>query len=163
MYLVTHTSAVGFRWIDAGICSCITICLCFVYPADEILYNNYKVRCATCSVCPTQLKFVMDIYQFAHSGADTWTPSPDINKHRTALYHVDAEEFELATTRTYTNFYNILGSRPTQLWTGGGYHYIQPQRVFVFEKVDKFKKFDQPWKQFCEGKTYGRGVLFRDD
>ena len=45
-----------------------------VNPADEILYNNYKIRCAICSVCPTQLRSVMDVYQFAHSGADTSTP-----------------------------------------------------------------------------------------
>src|SRR5215472_12256214 len=41
-----------------------------VNPADEILYNNYKVRCAICSVCHTKLGFVMDIYRFDHSGAD---------------------------------------------------------------------------------------------
>ena len=28
----------------------------------------------------------------------------------------------------------ILGSRPTQLWTGGGHHYIQPQSAIVLEK-----------------------------
>ncbi|HXX97113.1 MAG TPA: hypothetical protein VEL11_08370 [Candidatus Bathyarchaeia archaeon] len=32
----------------------------FVHPGDEILYNNYKVRCATCSVCATQLNFARD-------------------------------------------------------------------------------------------------------
>jgi len=39
------------------------------------LYNNYKVRCVTCSICLTQLKFAIDIYQFANRGADNRTPS----------------------------------------------------------------------------------------
>ena len=30
-----------------------------------------------------------------------------------------SEEFELAVVRTYTNFYNMLGCKPTQLFTGG--------------------------------------------
>jgi len=60
------------------------------------------------------------------------------------------EEFELAATRTYSNFHNILGSKPTQLWTGGGYHFIQPQLVSVFEKSVKFGKFDQPSRRFMQ-------------
>ena len=31
-----------------------------------------------------------------------------------------AELFELSSTKTYSNFKEILGSQPTQLWTGGG-------------------------------------------
>ena len=59
-----------------------------------------------------------------------------------------AEEFELTATRTRTNFNDILGSQPTQLFTGGGYHFIQPQHAFVLEKVYKFSKFDQPSRRF---------------
>jgi hypothetical protein len=60
------------------------------------------------------------------------------------------EEFELIATRTYSNFHNILGSRPTQLWTGGGIHFLTPQHISVFEKSDKFSKFDQPSRRFIQ-------------
>ncbi|MGA9153702.1 MAG: hypothetical protein WBZ36_24230 [Candidatus Nitrosopolaris sp.] len=58
------------------------------------------------------------------------------------------EEFELATTKTYSNFHNVLSSRPSVLWTGGGRHFLTPQSVPVFEKLDKFSKFDQPSRRF---------------
>jgi len=60
------------------------------------------------------------------------------------------EEFKSTATRTYSNFHDVLGSRPTQLWTGGGLHYIQPQHVPVFEKWDRFNKFDQPSRRFLQ-------------
>ena len=61
-----------------------------------------------------------------------------------------SEEFELAATRTYSNFHAILGSQPTQLWTGGGYHFLTPQQVPVLEKVEEFSKFDQPSRRFIQ-------------
>jgi hypothetical protein len=36
-------------------------------------------------------------------------------------------EFELAVAKTWSNFHDILGSRPTVLWTGGGIHFLTPQ------------------------------------
>jgi hypothetical protein len=60
------------------------------------------------------------------------------------------EEFELVTTRTYSNFQMILGSRPTILWTGGGRHYLIRQKVPVFEKLEKFSKFDEPSRKFLQ-------------
>jgi hypothetical protein len=60
------------------------------------------------------------------------------------------EEFESASARTYSNFYNILGVRPTQLATGGGNHFIIRQQVDVFEKSDRFRKFDQPSRRFMQ-------------
>ncbi len=73
-----------------------------------------------------------------------------------SLLHVDidrlqfetVEQFELASAKTRTNFQKILGSQPTQLWTGRGHHYIQPQKGIVFEKIEDFKKFDQPSRRF---------------
>ena len=53
-------------------------------------------------------------------------------------------------TKTYSNFSKILGSRPSQLWTGGGYHFIQPQSAFVLEKIEDFNKFDQPSRRFLQ-------------
>jgi hypothetical protein len=60
------------------------------------------------------------------------------------------ELFELAAAKTCANFKEILGSRPTQLWTGGGYHFIQPQSAIVLENVEDFKKFDQPSRRFMQ-------------
>jgi hypothetical protein len=64
--------------------------------------------------------------------------------------HFIPEEFELTATRTYSNFHNVLGSRPTQLWTGGGYHFIQPQSVPVIERIEDFQKFDQSSRRFLQ-------------
>lgn len=52
--------------------------------------------------------------------------------------------FSIWKGETYSNFEKILGSKPTQLWTGGGRHFIQPQSAIVFEKIEEFKEFDQP-------------------
>lgn len=60
------------------------------------------------------------------------------------------EEFEQCVTKTYSNFHNILESRPTVLWTGGGIHFLTPQKVDVFEKSIKFGKFDQPSRKFLQ-------------
>jgi hypothetical protein len=61
-----------------------------------------------------------------------------------------AEEFESVVTRTYSNFYDVLGSRPTQLATGGGIHFLARQQVGVFEKSETFSKFDQPGRRFMQ-------------
>ena len=86
-----------------------------------------------------------------------------------SLLHVDidrrqfetVELFELAVTKTYSNFEDILHSKPTQLWTGRGVHFVQPQSVPVFEKLDDFRKFDQPSRKFLHFEeqllTDGRG------
>ncbi|MGA9151334.1 MAG: hypothetical protein WBZ36_12215 [Candidatus Nitrosopolaris sp.] len=62
------------------------------------------------------------------------------------------EDFELAVTNTYNNFYTRLGSRPTQLWTGGGAHFLTPQRAPVFEKLPRFEKFkaEEPSRKFMQ-------------
>lgn len=70
----------------------------------------------------------------------------DIDKERFRT----VEEFESAATRTYSNFYNILGCRPTQLSTGGGIHFLTCQQVDVFEKSVRFSKFDQPSRRFMQ-------------
>jgi len=71
------------------------------------------------------------------------------------------EEFELVATKTYSNFKEILGSEPTQLRTGGGYHFILRQNAFIFEKYEEFKKFDQPSRRFMRWEeellTNGKG------
>jgi hypothetical protein len=57
-------------------------------------------------------------------------------------HFVTDEEFEAAAAKTCQNFKEILGANPTQLWTGSGYHFIQPQSIIKpLEKIDDFKQF----------------------
>jgi hypothetical protein len=42
----------------------------------------------------------------------------------------------------------LLDAQPTQLWTGNGYHFIQPQFAIVLEKAERFKKFGHPSRDF---------------
>jgi hypothetical protein len=73
-----------------------------------------------------------------------------------SILHVDidklqfktVEQFEISSAKTLSNFNKILGSKPTQLWTGRGHHYIQPQSAIVLEKIEDFKKFDRPSRRF---------------
>lgn len=58
------------------------------------------------------------------------------------------EEFEQCAAKTRANFKEILDARPTQMWTGNGYHFLQPQFVLLLEKVETFKKFKQPSLRF---------------
>jgi len=61
------------------------------------------------------------------------------------------ELFESAAANTYANFQEILNSQPTQLWSGGGYHFIQPQLAVVLEReIEKFKKFGEASRKFLQ-------------
>jgi len=71
------------------------------------------------------------------------------------------------------NFKEILGSNPTQLWTGNGYHFIQPQSAIALEKIDDFNEFAEPSRKFLhfeewlmtDGKAdqnHNRTVSFRN-
>jgi hypothetical protein len=63
--------------------------------------------------------------------------------------HFDTtEEFESCAAKTRANFKEILDARPTQMWTGNGYHFLQPQFAIVLEKVERFKQFKQPSRRF---------------
>ena len=44
------------------------------------------------------------------------------------------ELFEISSAKTCLNFRKILGSHPTQLWTGGGHHYIQHNAQLSLKK-----------------------------
>jgi hypothetical protein len=91
------------------------------------------------SACPNYTEYYAD-----RTGIAPSLLLVDIDKSRFKT----AELFELSSTKTYSNFKEILGSQPTQLWTGGGYHYIQPQSAIVLEKIEDFKKFEQPSRRF---------------
>jgi hypothetical protein len=65
--------------------------------------------------------------------------------------HVTDEEFEAAAVKTCQNFKEILGANHTQLWTGSGYHFIQPQSVIMpLESIDDFKQFAEPSRRFLQ-------------
>jgi hypothetical protein len=75
--------------------------------------------------------------------------APSVSLVDIDIEHFDTtEEFELCAAKTRANFKEILDAKPTQLWTGGGYHFIQPQFAIVLEKVERFKQFDRPSVQF---------------
>jgi hypothetical protein len=66
-------------------------------------------------------------------------------------HFVTDEEFEAATAKTCQNFKEILGANPTQLWTGNGYHFIQPQSIIKpLEKIDDFKQDIEPSRKFLQ-------------
>jgi non-catalytic primase subunit PriX-like protein len=84
-----------------------------------------------------------------HSIDDTYTNiAPSLS-----LADIDRENFntvegfELEANRTYDNFKEILDARPTQLWTGNGYHFVNPQLAIILEKTE-FKEFYRPSMQF---------------
>jgi hypothetical protein len=68
------------------------------------------------------------------------------------------EQFELCAIKTIKNFKELLDAQPTQLWTGGGYHFILPQFAIVLEKVEKFKKFGHPSRDFMRFEEISRRV-----
>jgi hypothetical protein len=56
----------------------------------------------------------------------------------------------LALTTTLKTIKEKLGSRPTVLWTGNGYHMYQPVDAFVLEQEEIFSKFGQPSMKFLK-------------
>lgn len=71
-------------------------------------------------------------------------PTPlviDIDKELKFFNNI-IEEFELACVNTYNNCIKILGGRPTWINTGGGSHFILPQKAPILELIDKFKGFE---------------------
>jgi hypothetical protein len=56
--------------------------------------------------------------------------------------------FKLALSRTLTSIETNLSSIPTNLWSGNGYHIIQPISAFILEELDLFSSFDRPSVNF---------------
>lgn len=63
-------------------------------------------------------------------------------------YFVTTGEFELTASKTNINFKERLDGHPTQIWTGNGYHWIQPQLAIILEEPPMFKKFKEPSRRF---------------
>ena len=59
-----------------------------------------------------------------------------------------SEDFESCSKRTLHNFDRLLGCSPTQIWSGGGYHFIQPIDGIIFETIKEFNIFKQPSRRF---------------
>jgi len=64
-----------------------------------------------------------------------------------SLLHVDIDRLQFETVEQeawlqlgHVQFSKILGSQPTQLWTGRGHHYIEPQTAIVLEKRSMISK-----------------------
>jgi hypothetical protein len=53
--------------------------------------------------------------------------------------------------RTLTNLKEKLdNAHPTVMWSGGGYHIIQPTKGFLLEDYDVFESFEQPSRKFLQ-------------
>jgi hypothetical protein len=63
-------------------------------------------------------------------------------------YFATTGEFELTASKTNINFKERLDGHPTQIWTGNGYHWIQPQLAIILEEPPMFKKFKEPSRTF---------------
>ena len=59
-------------------------------------------------------------------------------------------KFELVVNRTCKNINEILGGKPTILWTGNGIHIYQPVQGVILELESMFSKFDIPSQRFLK-------------
>jgi len=56
-----------------------------------------------------------------------------------------------ALNKTLENIKEKLdNAHPTVLWSGGGYHVIQPTKAFLLEDYDVFESFEQPSRKFLQ-------------
>jgi hypothetical protein len=86
------------------------------------------------------------------------TDSTDDTNIAPSILHVDVdrehfnttEEFEQCAAKTRANFKEILDGQPTQIWTGNGLHFLQPQFAIILEKVEKFKQPSMKFMRFEE-------------
>lgn len=61
----------------------------------------------------------------------------------------NAKSLELALSKTLKNIKEKLNSIPTILWSGNGYHIIQPVECpIVLEKIEQFSKYNKPSQEF---------------
>jgi hypothetical protein len=58
------------------------------------------------------------------------------------------KEFWTVVEETCKNITEILGGKPTMLWSGNGVHICQPIEAIVLEQESKFAQFDQPSQAF---------------
>lgn len=61
--------------------------------------------------------------------------------------------FRQAVNKTVKNINEILGGKPTILWTGNGIHIYQPVNGIVLEQESIFSHFDQPSQHFLKFAT----------
>ena len=56
-----------------------------------------------------------------------------------------------ALDKTLKNINDKLdNAQPTVLWSGGGYHVIQPTKAFLLEDYDVFESFEHPSRKFLQ-------------
>ena len=56
----------------------------------------------------------------------------------------DKESLNKSLSKTLQNIKDKLGGNPTVIWSGHGYHIIQPLDAILLEDESQFAKFDQP-------------------
>lgn len=54
------------------------------------------------------------------------------------------QEFWIAVEETNKNIEQIVGGKPSMLWSGNGVHICQPIEAIILEQESKFVIFDQP-------------------
>lgn len=84
-----------------------------------------------------------------------FTQYKGINRQAPNFIFIDLDRSDFTTEKLYAlalerTLKNIreLGSEPTVLWSGNGYHVYLPINAFVLEQEEVFTKFDQPSKRF---------------
>ena len=103
--------------------SCYLDCRTRAYPDQPALTKYFGVDNG---ISPSLIMIDIDKSQF-----------PTDRAHKTAL------------SKTITNIREMLGgAHPTVLWTGNGYHVIQPVEAVVLEEIKEFGEFVQPSMNF---------------
>ncbi len=82
-----------------------------------------------------------------------------LNRQSPSLIFIDLDmlcfrsklALDSALNNTLKNIKEKLDSaHPTVLWSGGGYHVIQPTKAFLLEDYDVFESFEQPSRKFLQ-------------
>jgi hypothetical protein len=60
------------------------------------------------------------------------------------------KEFWMAVEKICKNIKEILGGKPTVLWSGNGVHICQSVQAIVLEQENRFAQFDQPSQIFLK-------------
>lgn len=70
------------------------------------------------------------------------------------MIDIDKSQFQtdralrIALSKTLTSIREMLDAQPNVLWTGNGYHVIQPLEAVVLEEIKDFNEFVQPSMNF---------------
>jgi hypothetical protein len=118
---------------------------CEVCDKNEAMYYFEKSCYLDCRIRAYPEQPILIKYFGIENGIPPNLIMIDIDKSR---FQTDIA-LRLALSKTVTNIREMLdGAHPTVLWTGNGYHVIQPIEAVVLEEIKDFNKFDQPSMNF---------------